>query len=133
MDMNREKMLEYILDSIPYVVTFVDKNFIIRYMNKASRYCNYDQLAYPDLIGRCILDCHPEAIRPMILAVVEKFKNHVGEIFLKVNDANERMYITPVRDEKGEFIGFYERCERNLYLDPDQNRSFKLRYNPQNH
>ena len=48
------------------------------------------------------------------LAAVEKLKNHGNEIFLGVSVYNERKYINPVRNEKGELIGYFERFERNM-------------------
>jgi hypothetical protein len=34
-------------------------------------------------------------------------------MFLAVNEKNERVYVTPVRDDEGEFIGYFERFEGN--------------------
>ena len=50
----------------------------------------------------------------MLIAAVEKLKNHGNEIFLGVSVYNERKYINPVRNEKGELIGYFERFERNM-------------------
>lgn len=50
----------------------------------------------------------------MILAAVEKLKNHGNEIYLGVSVDNERKYINPVRDENGTLIGYFERFERNV-------------------
>ena len=47
-------------------------------------------------------------------AAVEKLKNHGNEIYLGVSVRNERKYINPVRNEKGELIGYFERFEMNL-------------------
>ncbi|MCI5801293.1 MAG: hypothetical protein SOX72_01035 [Oscillospiraceae bacterium] len=49
----------------------------------------------------------------MIRRAVEKLKHHGNEIFLKVNVRGERVIITPVRDETGELIGYFERFELN--------------------
>ena len=50
----------------------------------------------------------------MLIAAVEKLRNHGNEIYLGVSVYNERKYINPVRNEKGELIGYFERFERNL-------------------
>ncbi len=50
----------------------------------------------------------------MIKSSVEKLKNHGKEIFLTVNERNERIYIVPVRDKNGDLIGYFERFELNL-------------------
>ena len=48
-----------------------------------------------------------------MLKIVEALKNHGREVFLAVNAKNERMYVTPVRDEAGELVGYFERFEGN--------------------
>jgi DUF438 domain-containing protein len=113
--MEREKMLALILDSYPYPIVFVDCNHIIQYLNKRAEYHYYRERGYSSLIGKRIFDCHQDPkSEKMIRAAVEKFKNHAGEVFLHLNDRNEREYIVPVRDENGEWIGYFERCEMNL-------------------
>lgn len=113
--MNKEKMLSYILDAFPYPVVFVDCEHIIRYMNKNARYHYYEERGYRDLIGKSLFECHnnPKSAE-MIKNAVEKLKNHGNEIFLKINQKNERVIITPVRNEDGELIGYFERFEMNV-------------------
>jgi hypothetical protein len=48
-----------------------------------------------------------------MISIIEKLKNHGREMFLAVNEKNERVYVTPVRDDEGEFIGYFERFEGN--------------------
>ena len=112
---DREKMLSYILDSYPYPIVFVDCDHVIRYLNKRAEYHYYQERGYRDLIGKSIFNCHqnPKS-KEMIESVVEQLKNHANEVFLKVSPRNERIYIMPVRDEFGEFIGYFERFEMNL-------------------
>ncbi len=112
--MDENQMMSYILDSIPYRIVFVDMNHIIRYMNKEARHHYYDVRGYRDLVGQSIFTCHSEKSKEMLLAAVEKLKNHGNEIYLGVSVYNERKYINPVRDENGEMIGYFERFERNL-------------------
>ncbi len=103
----------YIVDALPYPVVFVDAENIIRFMNKAARFHYHEERGYAELIGRSILDCHNESSRKKILAAVEKLKNHGNEIFLGVSVKNQRIYMTPVRDEGGNFMGYFERFELN--------------------
>ena len=114
MDMTNEQMLSYILDSIPYRVVFVDTNHIIRYLNKEARYHYYEVRGFDNLIGKSIFECHNERSKEALIAAVEKLKNHGNEIYLGVSVRNERKYINPVRNEKGELIGYFERFEMNL-------------------
>lgn len=112
--MNREEMFEAILDSIPYRIVFVDTDHIIRFLNKEARHHYYDVRGYGELVGKSIFECHSEKSREMLTAAVEKLRNHGNEIYLGVSVYNERKYINPVRNEKGELIGYFERFERNL-------------------
>ena len=114
MTMTNEQMFAYILDSIPYRVVFVDTDHIIRYMNKEAQYHYYQVRGYDNLIGKSIFECHNEKSKEMLIAAVEKLKNHGNEIYLGVSVRNERKYINPVRNEKGELIGYFERFEMNM-------------------
>lgn len=113
--MEREKLLSFILDAYPYPVVFVDCEHIIRYMNKRAEYHYYQERGYRDLMGKSLFDCHqnPKS-QDMIKLAVEKLKHHANEVFLKVNERNERIYIVPVRDALGDLIGYFERLEMNL-------------------
>ena len=113
--MNREEMFEAILDSIPYRIVFVDTDHIIRYLNKEARHHYYNVRGYDELVGKSIFECHSEKSKEMLIAAVEKLRNHGNEIYLGVSVYNERKYINPVRNEKGELIGYFERFERNLH------------------
>ena len=113
--MEKAEIMSLILDAYPYPIVFVDCDHVIRYMNKRARYHYYEERGYRDLIGKSLFDCHmePRSVE-MIKAAVEKLKNHGNEIFLKVNQRNERTIITPVRDENGVLVGYFERFEQNL-------------------
>jgi DUF438 domain-containing protein len=113
--MERETMLSLILDSYPYPILFVDCDHIIRYMNKRAEYHYYQERGYRDLIGKSLFDCHQNPrSEEMIKLSVEILKNHGKEIFLTVNERNERIYIVPVRDKSGDLVGYFERFELNL-------------------
>ncbi len=112
--MQVSEIQNYILDSLPYPIVFVDKDHVIRYLNKTARFTYNQVRGYGDLVGKSIFDCHSEASREKILQAVEKLKNHGNEIFLGVGVNNQRIYINPVRDESGALIGYFERFELNL-------------------
>ena len=112
--MNNEQLFSYILDSFPYRIVFVDTDHIIRYMNKEARHHYYEVRGYDNLIGKSIFECHNAKSKERIIAAVEKLKNHGNEIFIGLSDKNERMYFNPVRNEKGELLGYFERFEMNL-------------------
>ena len=112
--MNAKDMMTYILDAIPYSIVFVDPDHVIRYMNKRARYHYYEERGFRDLVGKSLFECHGEKSREAIKEIVEQFKNHKQEVFFKVNARNERIYITPVRDEHGTLVGYFERFENNF-------------------
>ena len=113
--MDENRIMSLILDAYPYPIVFADCGHVIRYMNKRARYHYYEERGYRDLIGKSLFDCHrdPKSVE-MIKTSVEKLKNHGNEIFLKVNARNERIIITPVRDENGQLVGYFERFEMNV-------------------
>jgi hypothetical protein len=61
------------------------------------------------LIGKSLFECHNEKSKEKIIKAIDRLKNNGPEIFLTVNDRNDRMYITPVRDESGELINSHLR------------------------
>ena len=109
----RKSIEGYLLDAMPHPIIFADTNHIIRYMNKEAEHYLYDVRGYRDLMGKSLLDCHDENIQKMIVRSVEKLKNHGSEIFLGVTVDNKRKYISAVRDETGELIGYFQRFELN--------------------
>ena len=111
-----EKTYQLILDAIPYPILFVDTSHTIRYLNKKAKYHYYQERGYRDLVGKSLFDCHTELSEEKITGIVEKLKNHGQEVFLTVNVRNERVYVTPVRDEQGELVGYFERFELNRQL-----------------
>jgi DUF438 domain-containing protein len=112
--MEREKLLSYILDSYPYPVIFADCDHIIRYLNKNAEYFYYQERGYDDLIGKSIFACHNDKSKERIIAAVEKLKNHGMEPYLGVDVKNRRIYIQAVRNENGELVGYIERFEMNV-------------------
>ena len=83
--MDKLEMMSGILNSYPYPIVFVDNEYIIRYMNKNAIY-HY----------------------------CEEIKRNGKEIFIGVSIRNQRIYMQGVRNDKGEWIGFFERFELNL-------------------
>jgi len=113
--MDERTIMKGILDSYPYPIVFVDRDYIIRFMNRYAQYHYYQERGYRDLIGRSIFDCHDkESSVERIKAAFEKMKSDGKEAFVGVNLRNQRIYMQGVRDEAGSLIGFFERFELNL-------------------
>lgn len=103
-----------IVESWPYPILFADSDHIIRFLNRQARNYYYTERGFRDLIGKSLLDLHNGPSREGIVTAVEKLKDHGSELFLRVNVRNQRMYLSPVRDENGELIGYYTRYELNF-------------------
>ena len=109
-----KKTLSLIIDALPFPVLFVDSDHVIQFLNKRAKFHYYEERGYRDLVGKSLFQCHTEKSKEKILKIVESLKNHGREVFLTVNGNNERVYVTPVRDDNGEFIGYFERFEGNF-------------------
>ena len=121
--MDKARICTAITDSFPYPIVFADVEHIIRYLNRAAYYHYCIERGYDDLIGKSLFDCHfNPASREMIETVIKQFKKDAKEQFLKTNDRNQRIYITPVLDDNKNLVGYYERFELNLYLQPTINK-----------
>ena len=114
--MNEEQIKSYLLDAFPFSIVFVDLEHKIRYMNKRAKYHYHEERGYDNLIGKSIFDCHNQQSKKRILETIERLKAHGNEEFLKVTGRNERLYITPVRNENGALVGYFERFEMNLQM-----------------
>ena len=114
--MTEQEMMRHILNAIPYPILFVDCEHIIRYLNKTAAFHYYEVRGYSNLIGKSLFECHQDTSKEKILKAVEKLKNHGNEVFIGVGVNNQRIYINPVRDEKGNLIGYFERFELNQRL-----------------
>lgn len=113
--MEQQEIMQGILDAYPYPIVFVDNDYIIRFMNRFARYHYYEERGYGDLIGKSIFDCHlTEAAKVKIRAAYEGIKKNGKEVFIGINTRNQRMYMMGVRNQQGQWIGFFERFELNL-------------------
>ena len=65
-------------DEVDYAVTIADKHCNIIYMNRRSRetFCKNGE----ELIGRNLMDCHPEHARKIILRLLEQGGSNVYTI-----------------------------------------------------
>lgn len=113
--MQEVEIMSSILNAYPYPIVFVDNGYIIRYMNRYAKYHYYEERGYHDLIGKSIFDCHnTEHAVKRIKAAYEGIQQNGKEVFIGVNTRNQRIYMQGVRNDQGEWIGFFERFELNL-------------------
>lgn len=104
-------MLSAILDAVPFPIVFVDQDFIIRYLNKPAEKRYYGDLKHHDLTGKCLFDYHKPVSQEKIKEIVKKIATEKQEVFLKVNQYGEKVFVVPVFNKEEQFIGFFERFE----------------------
>lgn len=110
-----KEVLESILNSYPYQIVFVDCTHTVRWMNTAAK----NRYAGRVKIGDSIFHCHNESSRIKIENFLQRAKDGEGEMFEAYNpQKNEREFFTPVKDDKGNVIGYFERHE--VYWDKNE-------------
>ena len=114
---------EYIMKISPFFRSIVDADIApivicetdhtIVYLNPAAAK-RYASMGGMHLIGRSILDCHNSESNERIRSIVEWFEDDPdnNRVFLAhYDDENKDTYMTALRDERGELIGYYEKHE----------------------
>lgn len=111
-NIEENRLIKLILDSIEHPVLFVDTNHIIRYLNKVAEKEYYQVRRLKSLIGRPLFSCHPPYAVPTITAAFEKLKAGEEDVFLYYSKKIEdNLYLRAVRDEEGNLIGYFQRYE----------------------
>lgn len=110
-----EKVLRAILDAYAYEVVFVDRNHIVRYLNRAA------QIRYGSVVkvGNSLFNCHNERAKDKIEQFLARADaGEEGEMFETLNGSTgEREFFVPVRDSNGAVIGYFERHENQWSSD----------------
>lgn len=102
------KELCNMLNTLPFDITFVDKNDTVKYFSQGK------ERIFPrtkTILGRTVSNCHPPASVHVVEQIVEDFKagKKDNEDFW-INMRGQFVYIRyfVVRDEKGEYLGTLE-------------------------
>lgn len=100
--------LEAVLNTLPFDVTFVDKNDVVKYFSQGK------ERIFPrtkSIIGRDVANCHPPASVHIVEKIVEDFKSNKkdNEDFW-INMGSQFVFIRyfAVRNEKKEYLGVLE-------------------------
>lgn len=104
-------------DNAPIVICNIDH--IVIYMNKAA-ISRYAKKGGSGLIGKSIFGCHNPHSVEIIKAVTERLKSNpdINKIFTynKNRDGEDSdIYIAALRNDSGEFIGYYEKHESRIH------------------
>ena len=100
--------LEAILDTMPFDISFVDRNDAVKYYNKADKRLFVRTKA---VLGRSVQNCHPQKSVHMVNKIVNAFKagkRDAAEFWITVNDRFIHIRYFAVRDKNGEYMGTME-------------------------
>ena len=107
MEMTNEVLLA-ILDAYAYEIVYVDRNHIVRYMNKTAKERYKDRV----IIGNSLFNCHNENTKGKIEEFLKRADAGENEMFQVFNKkTGEREFFVPVRNNEGVVIGYFERHE----------------------
>ena len=103
--------LEAIFETLPFEVTFIDDNDIVRYYIKGQKEVF---LRTHEAIGRNVRDCHPEKSLYKVNEVIADLKSGKrGFAEFWINFKGHKVYIRyfPVKDKDSRYIGIIEVIE----------------------
>ena len=106
-NMENNRMLSLILDSLGDEVVFVDTTHVIRYTNLAGK---KHYAGFGDIINKSIFDCHKDSSKEKIMQIFAQLSGGAEEVLYAENE-KQRVYMRAVRDSKGNLAGYFERYE----------------------
>ncbi len=100
--------VEFMLDSLPVEISFVDENDEVSYFNKDGN------RIFPrprSVIGKKVQQCHPKKSLEKVVQIIEAFKNgkrDVADFWIKLNDRLIYIRYFAVRDNNRKYLGTLE-------------------------
>ncbi len=102
------KELELMLNHLPFDITFIDKNDVVKYFSHGK------ERIFPRtkaVIGRTVQNCHPPSSVHIVDKMLDDFKNKKKEsedFWINMKDLFVYIRYFAVRDENGGYIGSLE-------------------------
>jgi uncharacterized protein len=102
------KELELMLNHLPFDLTFIDKNDVVKYFSHGK------ERIFPRtkaVIGRTVQNCHPPGSVHVVNHIVEDFKSGKKDhedFWIKMRGMYVYIRYFAVRDEAGEYMGSLE-------------------------
>ena len=102
------ELIEFMLNSMPVEISFVDENDEVRYFNK-----NGDRI-FPrsrSVIGRKVHQCHPKKSVDKVVKIIDSFKNgkrDVANFWINLNGRLIYIRYFAVRDKNRKYLGTLE-------------------------
>jgi PAS domain S-box-containing protein len=100
--------LEAFLDTLPFDITFVDKDDIVRYYNQTKERLFLRTRA---IIGRKVQQCHPQKSLHLVNQILDEFKQgtrDVAEFWLTKDGRTIHIRYFAVRDKERRYLGCVE-------------------------
>ena len=102
------EIIEFMLNSLPVEISFVDENDEVSYFNK-----NGDRI-FPrprSVLGKKVQQCHPKKSLNKVIEIVDAFKNgkrDVANFWINLNGRLIYIRYFAVRDNDGKYLGTLE-------------------------
>lgn len=100
--------IEAIFNALPFDITFVDKDDIVRFFSLTKERIFVRTKA---VIGRTVQQCHPQKSIHLVNKILEEFKagkRDVAEFWINLQGRLIYIRYFPVRNKKGEYLGCLE-------------------------
>ena len=100
--------LEAILNTVPFDITFIDKDDTVKYFNNVPERIFVRTEA---VIGRKVQLCHPQKSVHIVNKILDDFKSgkrNVAEFWIQYEGKFVHIRYFPVRDYKGNYLGCIE-------------------------
>ena len=100
--------LEAVFDTLPVDLTFVDETDTVRYYSKGDERISKRT---PAVIGRNVLDCHPQKSVHKVEQVIGELKSgrrDVAEFWIDLDGRKIYIWYFAVRDKTGKYLGTLE-------------------------
>jgi uncharacterized protein len=101
------KQINSLIKALPFDITFVDKDNIVRYYSEGERIFPRT----PAIIGRKVQNCHPPDSVHVVEKIVEEFKNdrrQSADFWIQMQEKFVYIRYFPVRDDQGAYMGVLE-------------------------
>jgi len=109
-----QEICHTIIENLPQSLVYVDKDNVIRYLNKAAKKHYYEKQGHENVVGKNILDVHNKAeSKRKFKELLERLLETKQKQYLTVTGRDMKVYVTPVLDDDGELAGYYEQIGGN--------------------
>jgi DUF438 domain-containing protein len=102
----KKEEVEVFLKTVPFDITFVDKDDCVLYFNKSEIFARSKAV-----LGRKVQQCHPQKSVHLVNKILESFKSgkkDVAEFWMPLKDRLIHIRYFAVRDKERKYLGTME-------------------------